>query len=138
MCFLNKCLEKHMRHLNLKSKISDCTFSNFEVLFVTNDSHISASTFKVTFCSTYIYIQGVSKKRGIRVYRLVCNRIFKIETIFDIYVQFLSQWVQFLTCITKNNNCTVKNCNLTLNIKLCKRRLSFTFYYAPVGNFRSL
>ena len=38
----------------------------------------------------------------------------------------------------KNNNCTVINCNLTLNIKLCKRRLSFTFYFAPVGNRRSL
>ena len=32
----------------------------------------------------YIYIQDVSKKRGLRVYRLVCNLIFKIETNFKI------------------------------------------------------
>ena len=30
----------------------------------------------------------------------------------------------------------VINCNLTLNIKLCKRRFSFTFYFAPVGNYK--
>ena len=70
--------------------------------------------------------------------RLICNRIFKIETIFNICVQFLSQWAQLLACRSKNNNCTVVKCNLTLNIKLCKRILSFTFHFAPVGNFRSL
>ena len=30
----------------------------------------------------------------------------------------------------------VINCNLTLNIKLCKRRFSFTFYFASVGNYK--
>ena len=44
----------------------------------------------------YMCIQGVSKKRVMRVYRLVCNRIFNIETIFDIYVQFASQWAKLL------------------------------------------
>ena len=30
-----------------------------------------------------------------------------------------------MACRPKNSNCTVINSNLTLNIKLCKRRLSF-------------
>ena len=39
---------------------------------------------------------GLKKNRGIRVNRFVRNRIFKIETIMKIYLQFQIQKGQFL------------------------------------------
>ena len=54
---------------------------------------------KMTILKAPKFPNGVSKfgknkdnlRLLIRVYRLVCNLIFKIETIFNIYVQFPSQ-----------------------------------------------
>ena len=41
------------------------------------------------------------------------------------------------TLYFKNNNLTEMNTNITLYL-IFKQRLSFTFNFAPVGNFRRL
>ena len=65
-------------------------------------------TDKQRFKYIQLYKGRVSKKRGIRVNRLVYNRIFKIETIF-IYTYTISDSMSSTSSRSINNNCVGSN-----------------------------